>query len=311
MGPTNPFVCTECDARFPRYKPLMIHKKTHFSGKGNAGVEQSVDLTKFLKNYASLNNGCSVREALDDFLKSPEYASSYGSHANKDVDCDGSENEENDGDSSNNGDDDDGEIIKCDACYKIFSTRGNLYKHMRLIHNIDTKMKRGRMKSVRYVSTTVKPHQCDICRLNFLSERHMLKHKARAHVDKQHKCDQCSKSYTLRSNLTRHIRLAHKMLIDETDDSSNSGDDESDDKEGDMASVGESGEKEEGAKKDGSGDGPYKCNQCNRSYTWECNLKRHLKNDHASAQTKKYLCGECDKTYTSRDSLYRHMKWKH
>jgi uncharacterized Zn-finger protein len=51
----------------------------------------------------------------------------------------------------------------------------------------------------------------------------------------------------------------------------------------------------------------YSCVICNKSFTAERTLKRHIKSVHGSKNKKELQCEECNKSFTRADNLTRHV----
>ena len=85
---------------------------------------------------------------------------------------------------------------QCEKCYKYFSSKRSLGKHIRVFH------------------LGIKKFLCQICEISFL-----WNYELKSHVQKKHPkdgevleifyCDQCTKQYTEKNNLNQHIKNKH------------------------------------------------------------------------------------------------------
>ena len=82
----------------------------------------------------------------------------------------------------------------CDQCDKSFAQKGDLKRHVEIVH------------------MNMKNFKCDECDQSFGQKAHLESHISTVHRnEKNFKCDTCGKSFGLKQNLNKHIRNVHKM----------------------------------------------------------------------------------------------------
>ncbi|KAL1453118.1 hypothetical protein WDU94_007290 [Cyamophila willieti] len=82
----------------------------------------------------------------------------------------------------------------CELCYKVFESRENLIRHLK-IHD-DKERKR---------------FKCEQCDKRFMSNADLNKHSNAIHQRlKLHECDMCGKNFSQRNNLKRHLEEVHR-----------------------------------------------------------------------------------------------------
>ncbi|TRZ03903.1 hypothetical protein DNTS_010310, partial [Danionella cerebrum] len=136
---------------------------------------------------------------------------------------------------------------KCSHCSKSFANTSYLSQHLR-------------------IHTGVKPYTCNFCEKTFRQLSHLQQHHRIHTGDRPYKCSQpgCEKSFSQLSNLQSHRRQHTK-------------------------------------------DKPHKCHHCNRGYIDAAGLEAHLAT-HTVQHAKLYSCGLCDRTYTSETYLLKHLQ---
>lgn len=85
------------------------------------------------------------------------------------------------------------ELYECFDCKKSFNHLMDLCRHMRE-HLFE------------------KPFKCSICKLNFATERWMLKHK-KNHTNLIHDCEYCNRSFDNKNDLKNHVRTSHETEL--------------------------------------------------------------------------------------------------
>lgn len=81
---------------------------------------------------------------------------------------------------------------KCDLCYKSYSVKFSIEKHMRLEHIVQ--------KEPRPV------YPCDVCGVNLVSKKGLKTHKKRHDDSKQYQCSFCSRGFVSKAELQNHER---------------------------------------------------------------------------------------------------------
>lgn len=162
----------------------------------------------------------------------------------------------------------------CDICNKKINSHYQLQRHMNVNH--------------------IRSNTCDECGKTYASYAILLKHKE-IHLDyRRYVCDLCGKAFR-----TTHILNSHKLI--------------------------HSGERPHHCgicnkpfrtkthviahMRIHSGLKPYKCSieNCDRSYMYKIDFKRHLYSAHG-IYTKKYVCSICEKVYSENKLLKKHME---
>uniref|UniRef100_A0A1A9W212 C2H2-type domain-containing protein n=1 Tax=Glossina brevipalpis TaxID=37001 RepID=A0A1A9W212_9MUSC len=201
-----------------------------------------------------------------------------------------------------------------DTCNKFFTSLTNMHRHMREVHEnpkvyqcshceekFTQKLKMRRHEISKH--TGIYPYNCDKCSKGFYqkyqAEKHeefcksylcptcnvkfdkwslYLKHcKEKQHGRKYYQCEYCPRIYAKPGELQAHVACKH-LLVD-------------------------------GLNKVG---GNFKCSHdgCERSYSYERNLKQHMLTAH---QGKRFECeyAECKKVFSSAQNLKKHLAAGH
>ncbi|XP_077286756.1 uncharacterized protein LOC143911650 [Arctopsyche grandis] len=162
-------------------------------------------------------------------------------------------------------------IFKCEFCYKSFTLKFKLVKHMRShtvekLYKCDICLKSFAHQSKLFIHkkfhTGEKPYKCDVCLKSFATKCILVGH-LRSHTgEKPYKCGICLKSFTQKSNLAGHKRLH-------------------------------------------TGEKPYKCNICLKSFAKKSNLAGH---ERSHSGEKPYQCDICCKSFSGKSNLVRHER---
>ena len=88
--------------------------------------------------------------------------------------------------------------FQCEKCYKYFSAKRSLSKHIRVFH------------------LGVKNFLCQICEISFgqnheLKSHVMKKHSKDGEAPEKFHCDQCSKQFAEKCILNHHIKYMHEI----------------------------------------------------------------------------------------------------
>ncbi|XP_052101778.1 zinc finger protein OZF-like [Mytilus californianus] len=79
-------------------------------------------------------------------------------------------------------------LFLCDICFKPFTHKPNLRKHMRIHEKI-------------------KPYKCDICRMAFTMKQNMQTHRLTHTGERPHQCSVCGKTFNRSHHVTRHMAI--------------------------------------------------------------------------------------------------------
>ncbi|XP_065224304.1 zinc finger protein 62-like [Planococcus citri] len=194
--------------------------------------------------------------------------------------------------------------LVCSICSKHFSRQQNLKRHM-LIHE------------------GVKPFKCAECDKSFRSNYDMNQHINLCHAPyhtRPYKCDICGKRYTAQCDLNTHRRLAgHYCSSKLSEFTSADVDDGVSVEDRDSTTVlgakkvrklVSSKRKKNTSKPQTTNDSSqfFACNVCDRNFSKQANLERHLISHEAS---KPFDCAECDKSFAKKCFLKRHVILAH
>ena len=219
----------------------------------------------------------------------------------------------------------------CQFCNKLFSTKGNKEHHEKYVHKRDPISKRayfcklGDPECERFFSSTtslwyhqLRAHgialkcqkcskeftdfkefvkhrrsergdpelrmmgECSICKIPIKRlKRHMrevhdhenpIKNPLQEPTEKHHCCPHCRRKFKRLENMRRHIEEAHSL----------------------------------------TNQAQWKCEQCEKSFTLERNLKLHKKRVHSQFPFfSTFNCCECEKSFKQKAHLKRHQKEQH
>jgi KRAB domain-containing zinc finger protein len=176
-------------------------------------------------------------------------------------------------------------IISCKKCPKLFFTKDDFEKHMKIVHLTKRPWKcgqcnfaaiePGRLNSHVDRIHRKEPYKCDICdfvtRNKIFFEKHSHKtHACTVECSKNgfHQCNKCEYSSKERGNLIRHIRNIHLNIL------------------------------------------RFHCDICDFKCNLDANLQRHIKRIHQHGP-KEYGCDACDKRFFSKAELKTHTSIVH
>ncbi len=114
----------------------------------------------------------------------------------------------------------DNSSTSCQRCLKSFSTRSNMLRHVRSVHD-KVKLICDVCNEEFLRSDTLADHKstqhdkakcfkCDLCSKSFGAERYLAKHKFR-HLPKRYTCSNCLHKFVTSSELKRHILFRHTI----------------------------------------------------------------------------------------------------
>ncbi|KAJ9585428.1 hypothetical protein L9F63_002775, partial [Diploptera punctata] len=160
--------------------------------------------------------------------------------------------------------------FKCCDCFKNFTTKSHLNRHLRT-HDTDEqimcnicgkKFKCGSyLKTHLHLHGNEKPFKCNVCLEAFPFKRYLTRHMT-THSENPFKCDLCSKTFSDKRIIKMHIRIHN-------------------------------------------GERPFQCTVCGKSFIEKWYLKSHL-NIHSCE--KPFTCDICNKSFKNKGIVKKHMR---
>lgn len=221
------------------------------------------------------------------------------------------------------------QIFLCPHCHLSFTTETYLQRHIEYFHSEPNE----RVEIIELPSSdkdtaheaqeeaSEEPNICSDCGKTFKQMAHLKRHKLSVHAkERPFCCIHCKRSFSQASGLIRH-QLVHKKpaLMSqkglEPDNNPISESTNPDDHEENVANqnseeVVASAETEYPISTDAEPTAvseELKCPDCEKTFTLESNLKKHILLVHANIRP--YVCSFCQKGFRQHSDLARHLKW--
>eukprot|EP01083_Nonionella_stella_P039588 107654_1 len=250
-------------------------------------------LTKCEQSIQTTNKVNKVSNSTDHVLVSPQPPSPTTNNSPlylKPNDIPSQSEDENDHDPSGNisnaSSSHSKETHECTQCDAICQSEDDLQKHIQSDHC--------------WITSTSKAHHCDECDKSFNSPRLLYSHLRDAHDIVLLDCNQCTEKFKHRVHLKKHQNIAHARTIRTPRKRRSTKKDEN---------ISNNSHDEDDSSTSSDIKRPFKCVECDLSYTQESSLKRHRKKIHsASKQTKCDVCGQqCSNAF----ELKQHKSKRH
>uniref|UniRef100_A0A1A9Z507 Protein krueppel n=1 Tax=Glossina pallidipes TaxID=7398 RepID=A0A1A9Z507_GLOPL len=175
----------------------------------------------------------------------------------------------------------------CALCPKRYSSKDNLQKHIKKVHNNDndnsvkktdhkTKNKsdqiflctfcgqsfaeKGTLSKHIRIHTGDKPFKCNFCEKTFRNSSNLKYHLTTHSDEKPHTCSECGKSFKRKDKLRSHMHVHSELR-------------------------------------------PYKCSECGKTFKYSGVLKTHMQIHKNQAP---FTCGTCGETFSLKTSLNKH-----
>lgn len=173
------------------------------------------------------------------------------------------------------------QTIICDICEKPFTTRAHMVRHCRNIHKMIPPSRIAK-PSLKPTPDNPRPYKCDLCGKTYGRYNHLSRHQKETH--KPVFCELCNQWTNW---YKEHMQTVHRPPV-KKEDSIN-------DKTAKGRKKGESSKAKEKREK---------CSMCNKKYS----LKHWLANHSGD---RPYECYLCHKSYKTRSILQEHMSAYH
>ncbi|XP_071052275.1 zinc finger protein ZFP2-like [Onthophagus taurus] len=210
--------------------------------------------------------------------------------------------------------------FRCDVCLKVFSTLLKMKRHKATLHktrsrkhicedcgqSFYTKSTLNNHKATHVIS---KEFSCEKCGLCFASKKYLMDHSRRLHETLKKvqsevgvfECDMCNKKFTQKRYLTQHISNIH-MGIKKKRPPKNL-------KCEYCGRIFTSDNLLTLHLRTHTGERPYKCDECEKSFAQASSLRTHKQAIHSNE--KPYACEYCGKKFSTKGMLLKHIQSVH
>ncbi|XP_055608688.1 zinc finger protein ZFP2-like [Uranotaenia lowii] len=172
--------------------------------------------------------------------------------------------------------------FECEECGKQFTESGNLTKHIKQVHSKD------------------RPFVCEICDKSFPQKKDLQGHML-THAEKRFSCKVCEIKFSLRSERSSHMRECHPSEAYPKE------------KAGKALTCSTCGEVFHAITKFSNhmllhGERVMHCTACPKKFHTYARLQKHMRAHRAEEHSK---CSICDKTFSQECNLKRHISGMH
>ena len=170
---------------------------------------------------------------------------------------------------------------ECSHCFKVFTTKHYLDRHIRYQHERDQR----------------KVFKCDKCEYSVVVKTNLMKHIEAMHLQgrTKFKCTFCDMFYVRKTSLIFHVKKVHEGLDMKTVNCPHC-----------EYKTARDGHLQQHINAVHLGLRPFKCDICGKDFTQKPHLKTHSKDVHSNVKDVRFYCDLCSKYFKTNQQLSLH-----